>query len=115
MATLTPALRAIEHGHDFLGLTYAELARAIKADESTLHRWRAGDTEPSPVFLDRLEALGEFLTELERTVKDAVTARYWLDRSIPALQGRTARALLLEGRIERLTAMLSGFNAGNVL
>lgn len=115
MATLVHELRAIEHAHDLLGLTYAELAKVVKADESTLHRWRNSETEPSPIFLDRLDALAEFLTELQRTVKDPVTTRYWLDRTVPALHGRTPRSVLLDGRIERLTAMLYDFNAGNAL
>ncbi len=57
---------------------YAEVARAIRADESTV-------------------------------------ARYWLDRKVPALQGRTPREVLLSGRIERLTGLLAKFNAGNTL
>lgn len=115
MATLAHQLRAVEQAHDLLGLTYAEVARAIKADESTVHRWRSGDSEPSPIFLDRLDALGELLTELRRTVRDQATARYWLDRAVPALGGRTPRELLFAGRIERLTGILMSFNAGNVL
>lgn len=115
MTTLTHELRAVEQAHDLLGLTYADVARAIKADESTIHRWRAGDSEPSPIFLDRLDALGELLSELRRTVKDKATARYWLDRAVPALGGRTPREVLLAGRLERLTALLAGFNAGNAL
>jgi hypothetical protein len=91
------------------------VARAIKADESTVHRWRAANSVPSPIFLDRLDALGELLGELRRTVKDQVTARYWLDRNVPALQGRTPREVLLAGRIERLTGMLTSFNAGVTL
>lgn len=115
MATLAHELRAVEQAHDLLGLTYAEVARAIRADESTIHRWRSGDSVPSPVFLDRLDALGELLGELRRTVKDQVTARYWLDRKVPVLQGRTPREVLLAGRIERLTGLLTSFNAGNAL
>jgi transcriptional regulator with XRE-family HTH domain len=115
MPTLTHELRAVEQAHDLLGLTYAEVARAIKADESTVHRWRSGDSTPSPIFLDRLDALGELLAELRRTVKDQATARYWLDRKVPALQGRTPREVLLVGRIERLTGLLASFNAGNAL
>jgi hypothetical protein len=115
MPTLTHELRTVEQAHDLLSLTYAEVARAIKADESTLHRWRSGDSEPSPIFLDRLDALGEFLGELRRTVKDQVAARYWLDRAVPALGGRTPREVLLAGRVERLTGLLASFNAGNAL
>lgn len=89
------------------------MTRAIKADESTVHRWRAGDTEPSPIFLDRVDALGELLGESRRTVKDQATARYWLGRAVPALRGQTPREVLLAGRLKRLTGLLASFNAGN--
>jgi hypothetical protein len=115
MPTRVHQLRAVEQAYDLLGLTYAEVARAVKADESTVHRWRSGDSEPSPIFLDRLDALGELLTELRRAVRDQTAARYWLDRAVPALGGRTARELLPAGRVEKLTGILASFNAGNVL
>jgi hypothetical protein len=115
MPTLAQRLRALEQAHDLLGLTYAEVALAIKADESTVHCWRSGDSEPSPIFLDRLDALGELLTELRRIVRDQATARYWLDRAVPALGERTPRELLLAGRIEKLAGILTSFNAGNEL
>lgn len=44
-----------------------------------------------------------------------MTARYRLDRKVPALQGRTPREVLLAGRIERLTGLLTSFNTGNAL
>jgi hypothetical protein len=116
MATiLSHELAAIERAREVLDLTYDEIATALKADDSTLHRWRKGDTEPSPIFLSRLDSLGEFLAELQRTVKDPLTARYWLDRPVPALHNQTPRTVLLEGKIDRLTALLSNFNAGNAL
>jgi hypothetical protein len=67
MAVLSPHVRAIESAHDYLGLSYQKIAEAIKADESTLHRWRSGG-EPPPVFAARLEALEEFLDVLKETV-----------------------------------------------
>lgn len=112
MATLVQELQTVELSHDALGLTYQEIARAIRADESTLHRWRSGDTEPSPVFLGRLDALGELLIELRRTFNDWDAARRWLDQSVPYLAGETPRAALLSGRVEKLTALLGALNAG---
>lgn len=115
MATLTYELRAVETAHDRLGLTYAEIASALTANESTLHRWRNGEREPTPVYLRRLDSLAEFMAELERMVKDPAHARWWLDRPVPLLDNRTPRDLLLEGRIEKLTGLLYNVNSGNAL
>lgn len=112
MTVLARQLRAVEAAHDRLGLTYRQVAQVLRADESTLHRWRGGDTEPSPVFLDRLEALGEFLDEVERTFRSHEAARRWLDRRIPELAERRPRDLLLAGRVERLTGLLLSLNVG---
>ncbi len=112
MRVLPRQLATIEEAHDALGLSYREIAQVLKANESTLHRWRSGEVEPSPVFLDRLEALQEFLTELRRTFKDADAAQRWLSREVPALDSQIPLQLLLEGRIERLTAGLIALNIG---
>lgn len=112
MAVLARRLHAVEEAHDRLGLTYRAVAAALRADESTLHRWRGGETEPSPVFLDRLAALEEFLAEVARTFRSDAAARRWLDREVPELDGRTPRELLLAGRVERLTAILLALNLG---
>lgn len=112
MTVLARRLEALEAAHDRLGLTYREVARTLRADESTLHRWRGGETEPSPVFLDRLASLEEFLTEIARTFRSDEAARRWLDREVPELDGRTPREWLLAGRIERLTALLLALNLG---
>jgi transcriptional regulator with XRE-family HTH domain len=112
MAVLDARLRAIERAHDSLDLSYREIASALRADESTIHRWRSGATEPSPVFLDRLEALEELLDELDRTFRAADGARAWLDRTVRALDDRRPRDLLLEGRMERVTAVLLALNLG---
>jgi uncharacterized protein (DUF2384 family) len=105
-------IRAIEEAHDVLGLTYRQVAAALNADESTLHRWRSGDSEPSPVFAGRLEALEDFLRELRRAFRTDARARAWLERTSPAFGSRRPLDLLLEGRVERLVGMLLALNAG---
>lgn len=112
MAVLQRQLRAIERAHGYLELSYRDIASALRADESTLHRWRAGTTEPSPVFLDRLESLDELLDELERTFRDPAHARDWLQREVPELDDRRPADLLVEGRMERITAVLLALNLG---
>ena len=112
MPVLPRRLRAVERAHQYLDLSYREVARLLRADESTLHRWRSGESEPSPVFLDRLESLGELLDELDRTFRDSEHARAWLQREVPELGGRRPWDLLSAGRIERVTAALLALNLG---
>ncbi|CAN5583516.1 hypothetical protein BH24GEM3_BH24GEM3_14470 [soil metagenome] len=113
MATRIPELKSVEAAHDLLGLTYREIADAIHATESTLHRWRKAEgAEPTPVFLARLEALDAFLVELGRTFRAWEDARNWLDTEVPYLQNRTPRQMLLAGHVDRLTGILYAINAG---
>lgn len=111
MAVLARRLKPIEDAHDLLGLSYKRIAASLLADESTLHRWRSGDAEPSPVYLGRLEALGEFVSEL----LEAVTpegARGWLTSEVPALGGERPVDVLDRGKIEPLTRLLLQINLG---
>lgn len=112
MTVLPSALRFVERAHDELGLTYRELADALHADESTLHRWRNGDSTPSPVFMDRLDALGELLDEIQATFRDLDAARRWLERPVEALDEQRPRDVLLQGKLERLTLVLRSLNLG---
>lgn len=112
MAVLARQLRVVEKAHDRLGLSYREIAEALRADESTVHRWRSGATEPSPVFLERLEALEELVTEVGRTFGSDDAARSWLDREVADLGGRSPRSVIVTGRLERVTRLLLGLNLG---
>jgi hypothetical protein len=109
--TLATQLRYVEDAHDVLGLTYRQIAAAVGADESTLHRWRAGESAPRSIFLSRMDALREFQQELLETM-DAGAARAWLQAPVPTLDHRAPSALLEEGRIEPLTRLLIRLNLG---
>ena len=109
--TLAAQLRYVEDAHDVLGLTYRQLAAALGADESTLHRWRSGESTPRTIFLSRMEALREFQQELVEVVTPEA-ARAWLSTAVPALNGRRPVDLLEEGRIEPLTRLLMRMNLG---
>jgi uncharacterized protein (DUF2384 family) len=111
MPITTELLPGIENGRGYLGLTLKQIARAVSADESTLHRWRTGSA-PSPVFLSRLEALDELVDEMRRTFRTREAALGWLEREVPALDGRTPMEVLLGGGAEKLTGMLLALNAG---
>lgn len=115
MATQVVELQVVEEARRVLGLTYKQIAQAIRADESTFHRWRSGESEPSPVFLARLEAMAEFLRELNDTFRRREDAQSWLGASVPALKGKRPLDLLLEGRVETLTGVLYALNSGMTL
>jgi transcriptional regulator with XRE-family HTH domain len=110
--TLAAQLRYVEDAHDALGLTYRQIAAAIGADESTLHRWRSGESAPRSIFLSRMDALREFQHELLDTM-NIEAARAWLHASVPALDGRRPADLLDAGRIEPLTRLLIRLNLGS--
>lgn len=124
MATLTPsstravaadvqrALRTIEDVRSKLDLTYKQIAEVVAADESTLHRWRAQETEPSRAHLRTLMALRELMSELFRTFSNPSEAKDWLVTRNQGFGNRRPLEILLEGKIERLTASIIGFNLG---
>ena len=113
MATLVRELEAVEQLHDEFGFKYSELAAAVNASESNLHRWRSGNgAAPTPVFLARLEALKAFVAELRRTFRNEGEGRAWLETQVPALRGQTPRAMILAGHVDRVTGVLYAFNAG---
>lgn len=61
---------------------------------------------------EELEALEELLRELDRTFRSPEHARAWLDREVRQLGGQRPRELLLEGRMERVTAILMALDLG---
>jgi ribosome-binding protein aMBF1 (putative translation factor) len=111
MAVLAKHLKPIEDAHDLLGLTYRQISAALHADESTLHRWRSGEAEPSTVYRGRLDALGELISELLDTVTPE-GARRWLTTEVPTLGGKRPVDLLADGRIEPLVRLLLQVNLG---
>jgi uncharacterized protein (DUF2384 family) len=109
--SLAPQLQYIEEAHEALGLTWRQIAGALGADESTLHRWRSGESEPRSVYLRRMEALKEFQAELFAALRPEY-AREWLSTPVPSLGGRRPIDLLLEGGIEPLTRIMMRLNLG---
>jgi putative toxin-antitoxin system antitoxin component (TIGR02293 family) len=110
---LTRTLSLLDALHDEFGLPYRQIAQIIGANESTLHRWRSGDSAPSLAHERTLRALREFVAEFRdmfsRSLDDG---RDWLTTSVPALGNRDPLGLLMEGRVERVTALLGRANRG---
>lgn len=112
MATTVAHLPVVDEAHKVLGLTYKQVAGILRADESTLQRWRTGTSDPSPVFLGRMESLDELLRELRATFRRTNAAKRWLETPVPAFGDQRPLDLLLGGRIERVTAALQALNSG---
>lgn len=112
MPTLTRELASVERLHDDFGFSYGQLAQALNTNETTLHRWRAGNGgEPTPVYLKRLAAFDDFLDELD-DLFDPARALEWLDQDLRVLKGKSPRAMIVEGNVDRVTGILYTINAG---
>ncbi len=107
-----PALEAVEDLRAGYGVTYSEIAQALGASEVTLHRWRNGSGgEPTAVYLQRLDSLGQFVGELKAVFPDSTKADQWLDAQLAVLNGTTPRQLLCQGQFDRLIPLLSAQKA----
>ncbi len=109
-AVETPAaLLPIERVRSVLGLTYAEIARALSIDESTLHRWRASfDRRRASAGLQGIVGLDHFIDAYTaRWPGDTGKAKHWLNAPHAACGGDTPRSWLLKGRADFLAGLLS--------
>jgi transcriptional regulator with XRE-family HTH domain len=109
---VAPQVTTIEAARQQLDLSYREIAQALHAEESTVHRWRNGSVLPTPVFIGRLGSLGDLLVELNRTFARQADTREWLANPNPALQNKTPLEVILGGQMDRVTGMLYALNAG---
>ena len=100
MATIVRELEALERLHREFGFSYAQLAQALNT------------SEPTPVYLKRLEALEAFLEELDELFASKRAAAAWLDKALAVLKDRTPRAMILDGHVDRVTGVLYALNAG---
>jgi hypothetical protein len=103
-------LPGIDAARAVLGLNYEEIAAAVLTDPSTLYRWRQGHT-PTAVYLSRLERLDELVVEIQRTMRPEAIAA-WLDRPVPAFDGKTPLELIRSGRSETVLGALLSLNRG---
>ena len=101
-------LPGIDAAQEVLGLSLDEIARAVRADPSTLYRWREGGT-PTQAYLDRLMRLQELAEEVERALGHDQIA-YWLDASASVFGGRSPREMICEGRSETVLGALLSHN-----
>lgn len=100
-------LPGIDAARDTLGLSLEEVADAVRANPSTLYRWRSGDATPNDASIERLRRLEELSDEVRRSLAPAQTA-LWLNAAASVFGGRSPREMICQGRAETvLGALLS--------
>ena len=102
----------VEGARAELAPSHDDVAPAMRADVSTLHRWRAGDAGRSPVFGHRVAALAEAMAAVRglRRRPGALPVAAWLHTpavDVPEPPGERPRALLAAGQLGRLAALVT--------
>jgi hypothetical protein len=107
-------LGAIERTGKQLHLDLHEIATILGVDQSTLYRWRQGESTPRPLAQTRLVQFAELLELLRRLFAGPDLARRWLHEARPASLGGTDTplAVMLRGRIDRVLMLLHTLAAG---
>lgn len=98
-------LGPVERAHEQLGLTYGEIAQIIGADASTLHRWRRGDAQPSPIFIRQGQALERCLQSLRSEFESWEAATRWLNSNL-----RFSSAAVMEASAEDEEALMRPYD-----
>ncbi len=88
-------------------LEWGDLAAVIGVDQSTLYRWRHGESVPRPLAVSRLAQLDELVQMLQRLFAGPDLARTWLKTATPEmLGGDTPLDTMRAGRIDRVLTLL---------
>ena len=111
MATATHSnldIQNLDSLADQLRLEWGDLAAVLGVDQSTLWRWRRGESRPRPLSLSRLAQLGELREMLRRLFAGPDLAREWLQTARPEMLGgsETPLAVMRAGRIDRVLTVL---------
>ncbi|MDR5729394.1 MAG: helix-turn-helix domain-containing protein [Terriglobia bacterium] len=93
-----------------LGLSQAQLARALNVTARTLQNWEAG--KGTSQMAKRTRDLRELLSRMNDYVV-APTEKEWLSSSLGAFAGRSPRQLITEGRIRDLVIEFDRLREGH--
>jgi len=102
----------IENAHEAFDLSYVQLASVLGVSRRTLLRYRKHMGVPSPMVLERMEALQEIHHLLEKIFADENGKMEWLYTPVPLLEGKRPIDLMLDGKLDRVLSVLAGFYAG---
>jgi uncharacterized protein (DUF2384 family) len=106
------AKQTIEEARATFGLNYVDLAAALDVDRRTLLRYRKEVSAPSPKVRMRMEKLREIaylLLEVFETREDGLE---WLYSPVDLLRRRRPIALMRNGDIDDVLAVLAGLYSG---
>jgi uncharacterized protein (DUF2384 family) len=90
-----------------LGLTDNEIARAVRAERSTITRWRRGQGAQSAEQKTRIRQLREMIYLVKVVFPTAADGPQWLRSPSPRLHGETPAALVQGGRAEEVIEVLT--------
>ena len=111
IADITPR-RAIEHLHERLGLTDAELSSALGVSARTLNRWRKAEAYPQHQARQTFDELLELSDLLEDIFESWNACRTWLRTENRYLGGLTPLDAIRVGRIDRARNALEAIESG---
>lgn len=111
MATVTGSatnLSALSALQKKMQLDWTEVAEIIGVDQSTLYRWRHGESTPRPMAWSRIAQLDDLLQILPRIFAGPDLARTWLRTAKPEMLGGTVTPLevMKAGRMDRVLTVL---------
>jgi len=97
----------LDRARTLLALSPTEIAGALQANLSTVHRWRAATSHPTGAYADRLRALDGLISVARLSARGTNAIRRWLDTSDPVLDGQTPRMMIRAGRCDFLLGILT--------
>lgn len=106
MASISVSRKELERTKQALCLTWSEISRILDTTERTIHRWRAGESNPFPSFQRRLDCMNDLLDLMNEIFKKPEHCREWLHKKIPALHNRSPIEMLKAGRIQEVREVL---------
>lgn len=95
-----------------LGITPAELARAVGSSDRTVARWLADEMYPQHESRKKLHELTALVQRLDETFTTPQGAATWLHAKSGYFGGLTPLDALLRGRIDAVDAALEALDAG---
>ncbi len=104
--------QTVEWARDALGLSYADMARALGTDERTVRRWVHHESTPRAAHQDQLEPLREIRYLLDQCFRSPDARTAWLHESVRALRGRTPISRLRAGDFDAVLAVLATMESG---
>lgn len=107
------ATDTIAWAHEYLDLTWEEVAAMLDTTSRTLQRWRRGDAVPGRDNLESLDAVEELRFWLAAVFEnDHGAAQQWLRERMIDLHGKAPIHLLRSGRVAKISDLLATFHTG---